>query len=375
MSFVFVEVVTIYGLLCMFVLLGFRGGKQPARDKKAANKSFYNISIPLCVFFAFGCTLINVLVTENSVVMGGDRTNYYVDYLTLSSVTFGLEVIFRAASSIGLSYEAVLYITTFICVLITMLALRNYRGATARCVAYLLSSNFVFSTFVNLKQCYACALSAMFFSISSHDGSRYRSLLMIILAILATLFHPTGYILIIFLLFDYLHKSKEASWGLQKSPIVLAILAAILFRPVGLWLSTVLNGVLPAFSSKLYQYLSSESSFGVSLSPDLLIKEIPSFSVLFLYPLSLRSGKRDNGDAITTLSVALGATFSVLSVVSYWMSRVTSLFYMPMGYVYGRSAEVVDKHAVFFVDLAAVALQLFFTLRSVYLVFALYGGY
>ena len=210
-----------------------------------SNPGTTKISITAIVFIALLFTVYNIYVTNVSVSMGGDRTNYYMAFSGLrKSSSLGLEFVFDVVRILSGNITTVFYITTFVCVALTLLAYRLSDEATPATMLLLFLSEFIFSTFVNLKQCYTSAFAALFFVIAIQDKGRKSKYLCISLIILACLFHPVGFVLI-----PLYFIIKKSSGKLFKLIVYVMLLIVILFfEKIMGSLSILLTPVFPSLN-------------------------------------------------------------------------------------------------------------------------------
>lgn len=210
--------------------------------------SFFAILIIAMLF-----TFYNWYVTNLSVTMGGDRQNYYLNFYKIrESPSIGLTVMINIIRIFSNNINILFYVTTFISILLVLIAYKISDNASPSGITLLLLSQFPLFTFTGLKQSFAISFSAVFFVLLL-EKNRNR-FLCILLMVLAVLFHPSAYILIP--LFFILPKERE------KKTVVIYFLALIIgsffLIPILLFLAKISASVLPNLSSVIYDYFGSQ---------------------------------------------------------------------------------------------------------------------
>lgn len=325
-----IESILIYTTFVIFscIIINFQYNKLICCKMRNSSERTTKISMVAIIFISIIFTLYNIYITYNSVSLGGDRLNYTINFNGIrKSSSLGLEFVFEVVRMMSGSINKVFYITTFICVFFTFLAYRMSKDAMPSTIFLLFMSQFIFSTFVNLKQCYTSAFASLFFVIAIHEKGAKDRLLCIILIALACLFHPTGFILIPLYL---IIRSKIR--GNKKNLIyVLLIIIFVFFEEFMHVASVLVEPFIPSLAFKLKQYLSSDIFTPNDASVFAFIKGLP-----FYYIVMLGFIKRDrlktkicNYDKYLIIST-VGASLYLASVYQYWLSRTIYLFYMPI---------------------------------------------
>lgn len=322
--------------------------------------------------FSLLLAMINLYSTNVATIVGGDRTNYIYDYIYGRNTTIGLDFLFKLAKSISLDINSFFYLTTFICCFFTFLAYRLSDESSSNVVLFLLSTNFVFFTFTGLKQCYACALASIFFALILKKKSLKRDVICLITIVLACLFHAAGFILVpIYLLFWI----SQSSFKYRRVFTLLIFLCAVFFEPITLSVAKVTSSFLPYFSAKIIEYFG-EGASSDSSSNIVFLRGFP-FYILYAYCWMNKkyfSLKIKNYDLLMILTL-LASIFFLLTIKSYWVYRLTSMFYFPMGVLYDDVITYSSYNNRIVLNVLIIGTALFFTLRSVLLVFINYGGF
>lgn len=327
----------------------------------------------LILSFSIVCALFNYYSTSISAGMGSDRKNYLFDFNGFRSASVGLDIVFAIVKFFSGDIYTAFYLTTFLCCLITFYAYRKLPDADYNTILFLLSTNFVVFTFTGLKQCYACAFAALFFAFAFRERTKRNVIVCIILIIVASMFHSTGFILVPVYMFILFSPRKS---GYINLTIILLILVAIFIQPISLVVARVVEGPFPQLASTITQYLGSESSFGTQ---ELNITALQGFPFYILIVLGLLNRKmiskvEPRYDMYLVLA-ALGGLFYILSFFSYWMSRFSSIFFIPMGILYAMNMKYMSRNNRLVISALIVVFELILTLRSYLLVYSLWGGF
>lgn len=319
-------------------------------------------------------TLLNIYCTLNSVSMGSDRINYNMNFMGVrKSPSVGLELIFSLVRMFSNRIETVFYLTTFLCCCIVFWAYRNWWDADSKAIVFLLSTNFVFFSFTGLKQIYACAFAALFFSLCMKPRTLKRDIMSISLIIFACAFHSTGFILIpIFVSFLILDDNTKYT----KIIIISMLLLLIFMKPIFMVVARWITKIFPYLATKIYEYFASETRQMDEGSTIAFIKGFPYYILLLWGGLNRKKllSKFKNYDKYLILS-ALGTVFAISSVISYWLSRFVYIFYLPMGVFYSILMRYESRNNRCIIGFLIIGSSLFFTLRSVALTFINFGGY
>lgn len=334
----------------------------------------HKLKLIYVMIFSLLFTWLNVFCTVNSVSVGDDRLNYTYNFDGIRpAATVGLRSVIKVVKLFSNNVETLFYVTTFGCCVIMFWAYRNCAEADFRAILFLLSSNFVFFSFTGLKQIYAVAFSAMFFVFCMKGKSYKRNLLCAGTIVLACAFHTTGFILIpIFLIFLFLENRSKYIQVI----ILLMFVCAAFMEPILIFIGNSSAKIFPMLASKINEYFSSDTIHAGEGTGLAFFKGFPYY-ILFLWGILNRKRiklKVENYDKYLILT-AFGALSGLASIVSYWLSRLTAFFYFPMGVFYAIMMRYSSKNNRIIMSCLVIGSLLFFTLRSVALVFINYGGY
>lgn len=340
------------------------------------SRKYSNVSWVQIVSFSALFTLFNYFCTNISLkkdVWEGDRGNYLYSFGTGRSNSLGLDFLYDVAHSFSVDFVTFLYFTTFFCCILFFFALKKSKNFSLYDLVFLFSTDLVFLTFAQLKQCYTVAFSCLFFAYILKNKQERNDLICIILAILASCFHVTGYLLFpIYFAMRFIENSKN------KFNAVLIVMAFILgsLGYVLKFIAFVSSGVFPVISTKITAYFLEEevSSDGSWLT---FIKGIPFFTVVLFAFLrrSFFSKIIDAYDKYLFLSIT-GALLYLMSIQSYWMFRFTAIFYLPFAFLFGiimRNER--DSITKWFFFLLVIASLIVVRVRHILLVYIIHGGY
>lgn len=301
------------------IILHFRSSYITQDRENASKISFFTIIIISTLF-----TLFDVYVTEIFGLMGGDRENYYVDFMGERVFgTTGLQHVSDFIHLLNGNYHILLYFSMFVCVFITLYAYKISK-TTSPCCFYLLCLTQYFLTILTaLKQCYASALGILSLVLILDYDTRASNMGAIVCIIIACLFHPSGYILI--LLYIVLKKRKNRN-SILLYLFFLAIIA-LFFRQVMLIGASLLNPIIPSLSSKILEYFAEGSIVNQDTTTISVFKGVPYFIMAFLGIIERKKigDKIENYDNYLIVTVT-GAFIYLMSIYSAWLSRFVYLF-------------------------------------------------
>lgn len=328
-------------------------------------------------FFSLIFALFYFILTEMSGKVGkwgGDLANYYYKLENNLPTSEGLDFLYGLLRNINFSFVDFLFFTTFVCTLLALSSFRKCSNVTPVAILFFLCTDFVFLTFAQLKQCYACAFACLFFSDIMEKSLRLKNVRCFFWAVLASSFHTTGYILFpILILMNVLEKKKNSFI------LIMFIFICLLFvaKPLLIIFSGLSQSVLPVVSLKIAQYFIEENSIAEGGSALTFIKGAP-FYFITLWAFVRKKNYSDiisNYDGFLFVSV-IGSVLYLFSIESYWMFRFTAIFYFPMAVFWGKLFELeqnlFDRYFLAFLVFATAVIVRF---RHIILMYLNYGGY
>lgn len=362
----------IYSLIIIicYMMINF----SPTRLACSNNYVKKNRNLTVCriLIISLLFTLYNVFVTNGQLPTGGDRLNYYIDFLGYrENESIALSFIFDFVKRINGSIFTVYYITTFICCCLNFLAYSKFSLANKKVALLFLLTDAVLYSFTALKQCYAFAFSALLFA-NLLDNKESNDIINIIYIVLACLFHTSGYILIpLFITIKIVKKHPSALY----ISVFAVFFVFVFFQPILLYFASLLKNVLPVLSKKIMNYFGdSMPEGGRSIQ---IIKWIPFYFITFLgfyYRKSLRS-KIVNYDLFLIISI-ISSGLALFSFFNYWFYRFLPLFYLPnFTFFVLINEKVSDKSnrlLNYIIVYGGVALVFY---RWLFLIFINYGGF
>jgi hypothetical protein len=326
------------------------------------------------IFISILFTLYNIYITNTSVSMADDRVNYSANFSGIrTSSSLGLEFVFSVVRMMSGDITTVFYITTFLCVVFTLIAYRKYEDAVPSTIFLLFMSQFIFSTFVNLKQSYTSAFASLFFVIAIQEKNLKDRNFCILLIILASIFHPTGFILIPIY---FLLRIKTKGYNIYFVYILLMILV-LFFEEVMYTIGFLMNPIVPGFASKLFYYFSDATLSSSDSSIFAFIKGFPYYYIAILGFLKRDKLKTKicNYDKYIVIT-AIGAVFYFASIYEYWLSRTIYLFYLPMFTFFiliMKNTKYKENRFIHWLNVGGS--MAFITYRFLALVYINYGGF
>ena len=254
-----------------------------------------------------------------------------------------------------------------------LLAFRRNKNAGYRTLIFLMCTNLVFFTFTGLKQSYAIGFSALLFSnMLAKEKKELITLENILLIILASLFHTTGFILILLYLLFLIQRKNN-----RYTMLVIFGLAVVLvaFQPLCLLIAKVSSGVFPSLSVKLLQYFGN-SALDSDSGSMVFIKGTP-FYALFLYGCIFRKAFKNKNSQYDSYLILTGiaSLFFLASAKQYWMYRFTYMFYFPMGVFYDQLIGWNKRGNQIMIMLTVALPVLVLNIRELTMIFSRYGGF
>lgn len=338
------------------------GQKRLAHNKY--NSFFIFASISLCVLY-------DLYVTETSINMGGDRTNYLYEFNNGRGIlTLGLQKVmdwFRVFSN---DFTMFILLICCICVGLTLFAYRISSDSTPIVILLIFSSQYLFSIFVNFKQCFANAFAAIFFAVLFSKKRRKRDLLCIGIIILACLFHEASIILLpIYLMCRGKEIKHLEIW------FILFIIVMLFLDKFALLGANIVSPFAPGIASKINLYFTNISE--VESRIIILLKGIPYYVILWIAirrrnQIIEKINYYDEYVLITMVMVFL----QVGALWSYWLPRAQYFLYLPVFILFGQIMDKTDEtKSNIVIKLLVCGSVLFFSLRDLILMYIRYGGF
>ncbi len=317
------------------------------------------------------CMLYDLYITLTSVSMGGDRTNYLYDFLGYRRIlTPGLQLLVDVFRLFSDNFTVFLLLVCFICIALTLYAYRIYKHATPIAIFLLLSTQYLFSTFVNLKQCFANAFAALFFAVLFEMRGRKRDIWCIVLMVLACLFHQTAIILLPIYL---------VCRGKNRKPInlilLLSFVALLFLDKLAVLAASILSPIVPSISAKIMEYFGSLSGAGGDAIT--LLKGFPYYIILAVGIRKRKKlmGKIENYDNYLLICLIMVLT-QLAGLWSYWLPRLQYFLYLPVFVLFGQMLALEGSRKTrFCLRVAVCGSILFFSFRDLILIYTLYGGF
>lgn len=309
----------IYAMICIFSYFIIK--EQYLKQEQSKTKINYMSMLSVSILF----TLYNVYLTKSHGILSLDRGNYLFEFQGYRYVkSIGLQWIFDIVHLIGGNIYTVFYLTTFLCVLLSLIAYKKADFADYRIFPLLMMSEWFFNTVTLLKQCYACAFAMLFFAYVLKPKTPKNIILSLIFAIVAFLFHTSGVILIpVFIAINF--KQMKEWWTIVA--LLLLFIITFLLRPILLISSNVIADISPILAEKIIHYFIEGDTSGSAFS---IVKWIPFYYIVFM-GIIFKDTLKDkifNYNKFLIVS-AVAACMALFSANIYWFYRFLFLFYLP----------------------------------------------
>ncbi len=296
-----------------------------------AKKNGKKISLMKILFISILFTLYNVLCTYFSIRTVGDRANYAYEFLGYRATSVGLSYVFNLIKVFSTDVRVLYYSITFFCCFITFFCCFRDKDSNKYALYFLLATDFIFFTFVALKQCFVCAFATLIYYIINNSNNRFKYIICALLVYVSCLFHSTGFILIPILFILFIYDKKKINLPLL---FFLLVLLLVFFNPLLSLLSSFLGKYIPFLSGKITDYFYTSGLY--TESKFVFIKGFPFYLVSILATIKRKQFSENikNYDKLVFLSY-VGSVSYLISIVSYWMYRITNIFYLPISILFG----------------------------------------
>lgn len=344
--------------------------KSNSNNKRYKSKlSFIHILLFSLIFAVY-----NKLLTENSLQngLGADRSNYRQDFFGRETGYAGYDFYDELIHRFTDNFNLYMYITTFVCCLGLFVAYNLHQKMGSKNLVFLMYTPVVFYSFVGYKQSMSCIFVMLFFATMSYKASWKRNIFAIMCIIISCSFHSSAYLLIP--LFFLIYKDRKYRLGLF---LIILITILIFFEPLCRWIANVSSPYLPILSQKLLEYFAEGSEHENDGTVITVLKGFPYYFLVLIGLLRRKKTSEITKNYDTYLVLTMIAAMScAISGISYWLSRMTALFYLPASIFALMVIENEDNpNLAFFEKSIYIGSISFFTFRSVFLTFYNYGGY
>ena len=312
--------------------------------KKSIKKNTSKCPLYLILLVSLISVGLNILMTGGEDTMASDRLNYVQNFENnRETPSLGLLGMMNLVTLAGGDFYMFLNVTTFISMFVTMLAYRYSDIAKPSSLIFIFLSQYVLTTFIALKQCYASALLALMFVLLLKEKSWKNDLICVLLIALAYLFHPTAFLAIpLFVMLRFKFKIFEN----PKRLIFLLLITTIFLKPILLFVAQV-TSFLPFFANKINEYFGPDATLEGESRVMILLKGIPFYYIAFItykYRNKLVSIiEYYNGYLILTFFTALAY---VISLYDPWMTRLMYLLCVPVFIFYSNVLNYIPNSRI-----------------------------
>lgn len=348
--------IIIYILICALTIAIYKKGQK--------------VTVKKIIFISILFTIYNMICTSFSTRTVGDRANYLYEFLGYRTTSTGLTWIFNFVKMFSGNINTVFYISTFICCFLTFYSFFNDSHANKPALIFLLSTDFIFFTFVALKQCYVCAIASLIFYILFNKDGKFKYVIIVILMYIACQFHSTGLLLLPIIIVFILYKNKKINAKLIL--LVFSIMLVLLDNVLSFVVSNLAE-YMPTMANKINEYFYSTGIYTKSATA--FLKGAPFYFILIIAIMNYRKYKSiENYDKLLVLTF-IGAFAYFITFISYWMYRITALFYLPISLLFGiiYEQETKSKNKFLYI-IICILLELFILMRWLFLEFTT-GGF
>lgn len=337
--------------------------------------SYSKMTLTMAIVIALLFTLYNVIVTHLNVSVSGDRQNYSLNFFGYrNSSSAGLMFIIGLIRKVSSRVESLYYVSTFITMLITMLAYRESDEADPKAIFFLLTTQYVFFTFAGMKQCYTNAFASLCIVLALRNKGIKDTVVSIILIALSIWFHPTGYLLIPLYIMIRIRKTIR----INVLFFLLMIVGVLFLEPLLLHAARLAAPFAPSVATKIYDYFGETAKEGLEAAGFMsALKGIP-FYIITLVGWINRQKLKDlipNYENYLFLSGVISFIY-VASVYNSWVNRVAYFLYLPVAIFFVQlMRNVSNENNYRIINTSVIGINALFTLRFVVLVYINYGGF
>jgi len=320
-------------------------------------------------------TLYNVFITWQGIKsnnIDGDRLIYSLDFHGVEEPgTLGLALLIKFLRLFTDKSTVMFYLTTVICSLLTFIAYRKSDAALPAALVFLVLTQWLFSTFINIKQCYSTAFAALFFVYALRRTNLKNTFLCIVFIALASLFHQSGFMLIFVYAIIKLGKTRKSIFYV----LILCVLFFLFFDKMALAFARVAEPVFPSLSSKINQYFMEHSESDGAVFA--VIKGLPFFYITFVGLIRQKYlvKRIKNYNKYLKISIVASLVY-FLSIYNDWLFRLIYMFYFPVAIFFGQIIANNRNRSSKTFDCVVVFGSLFVVLyRYIILMYVNYGGF
>ena len=318
-------------------------------------------------------SLYNMYVTIHSPNYGGDRINYVAYYNGVKSLEeSALVYVINFFNNMGLDYKVLFYFTTFFLVSCLLIAYKISVDALPSAFMFIVVSQYILISFTALKQTYAIAFATLFFALVLTYGNARISIWEIVMIVLAILFHPSAFLLILIYIMIKMRKNTQRLAILFLCLIVITIF----MEPIMIKAASFLNPIIPGLAAKISSYFGSARTVIRESSSFAILKGTSLFFIAIYGSLKRKYlvNKIRNYDNYLILSW-IAAFCYIMGVYNQWLSRAVYLFIFPVYIFWGLLLRYVriptNKFFYYCITFAFTALV---TYREIALVYINWGG-
>lgn len=292
-----------------------------------AKAKIYTISWITIVLFSLIFVGVNYCYTYSpKIEMSYDRGFYQIGYNNDESPSIGLLSVFFIAKILNLDFNQLALLITVFTVPLVFIAYKYAKGATPLTIVLFLLTPYIINGFDNFKQTFTNGFSCILFALLTRKQNFIITVLSVVLIILSCMFHPSGFILILFYIIFRL--------DIKTDNIVIVFITlfsiALFLKPILLQLASLVANIVPSLSDKIFQYFSEDSQ-----QKDgriiVALKGLVYFyitSQILLHKRSL-SYKVNNFNYNIILCIFVCFLY-LLSYYNVWMPRMAELFIFPV---------------------------------------------
>ena len=255
--------------------------------------------------------------------------------------------------------------------LVPLFMYRIDEKATPETLIFFFSTFYVYSTFDNLKQCYANALAVVFFCLITKDRSVRRDVLCLLTALLASYFHSVGFVL--FLLFIYC-KVQEYTPKYTTLYVCILVVVIIFFEPLVIAVADRVAKSIPMLSGTINNYFRENYTARESINA-VFLKGAAAY-LLSAWGLAGRKKlvrKVPHYDLYLFMTI-LGALLYLYSMRVYWFVRFPIVLCYPMAMLFSALCRNSIPHNRYILGTLIAGGNLLILLRSMILAFVNFGG-
>lgn len=329
--------------ICLIFIYFISNIQYKADIRRHGVMTCHKLSWVSVVLFTILIVWINYIYTYSpEFSMPGDRRNYSYDYDRNISVSSGLLSIYSLARYLNFDFNSLALLVTSLSIPLVFIAYKYAKGATPLMLLFFFLTAYVINGFDNFKQTFTNAFACIFFALTTFGPSFKNDILCIGAVILACMFHPTGFILILF----YAIYRFNIRTGNNVALLLCVVLCTMFMQEIMMLIAQLVGGAMPFLTDKILQYFAEGSDMGEGKLMVALKGSVYFYiTAMLIIHKKFLATKIYNFDLYLIVGYFICSLY-LLSYYNVWMPRMAELFFFPMMLCWARSIRFLPNKAL-----------------------------